>query len=272
MNKEVNIHSEEWCDLIFENRNKNYGAYHLRIDYWCGFMVTLVIFIITSVFIPINNNSNSYEFIPDEGCPPIYDIPVAELPELPLPPKVKSSIIRFTPPEITSDSLIIKMEPEDSYDKGILYEEGFFESSPELTSILEEEREIDIVSYCEDKTIIEEIPKQRNSASLLTAQEAQFPGGKDELYRFIATNIKYPYNAIEMGIEGDVIASFIIDKDGKIKDIEIISGLSYTCNKEVIRVIRLMPKWIPAMQYGRRVSMRHAIPVKFKLKEKNSYL
>lgn len=93
----------------------------------------------------------------------------------------------------------------------------------------------------------------------------EFPGGMKELKRFLAINLKYPASCKEENIEGKIIAQFTVNKDGSICDIEILKSSSPLFNNEVIRVIRMMPMWIPGKANGRPGRVRYTLPVTFKI-------
>lgn len=95
----------------------------------------------------------------------------------------------------------------------------------------------------------------------------EFPGGNEEMYKFIGNNIKYPFKAKEAGIEGTVYTKFIVTNTGDITNIEIIKGASEDFDMEVLRMMKLMPRWNPGMQNGRPVSVYFTLPVKFILNE-----
>lgn len=95
----------------------------------------------------------------------------------------------------------------------------------------------------------------------------KFPGGDVALMNFIAQSIKYPTVALERGIEGSVICSFIIDKDGSITDVEIVRGIDVSLDKEAARVIGLMPKWSPGMQRDKAVRVKYTMPIRFRLQK-----
>jgi len=92
-----------------------------------------------------------------------------------------------------------------------------------------------------------------------------YPGGEAELSKFISENIKYPYSAIKHKIQGRVIVRFIVTKQGTIDKIEVLRSLSPDCDKEAVRVISYMPKWIPGKQNGVKVSAWFTLPIQFKL-------
>ena len=96
-------------------------------------------------------------------------------------------------------------------------------------------------------------------------QMPQFPGGEAELMKYISNNIKYPPIAAENGIEGRVVVRFVVEKNGKVSDINILRSVDPSLDKEAARVIRSMPTWIPGMQNGRNVAVYYTLPVLFKL-------
>ena len=95
--------------------------------------------------------------------------------------------------------------------------------------------------------------------------DPKFPGGCDKLNLYIAKNVHYLDMAREAAIQGQVIARFLIDEKGKIRDIEIIRGIGGGCDQEVIRIIKNMPKWVPAYYNHRPVRSIYDLPVIFKL-------
>lgn len=97
-------------------------------------------------------------------------------------------------------------------------------------------------------------------------QMPQFPGGDDELIKFLIDNVKYSVIAQENGIQGRVICQFVVNKDGSIVDVEVVRSVDPSLDKEAIRVIKSMPKWIPGKKNGVNVNVRYTLPVDFKLK------
>jgi TonB family protein len=93
----------------------------------------------------------------------------------------------------------------------------------------------------------------------------QFPGGSENLRKFVANNIKYPILAAEQGYEGLVYVKFNVNKDGRVSDARIIKGANVELNNEAIRVINSMPYWIPGEQQGKKVKVSYTIPIRFAL-------
>ncbi|MCR9253787.1 MAG: TonB family protein [bacterium] len=93
-----------------------------------------------------------------------------------------------------------------------------------------------------------------------------FFGGKEELYKFLGLNVKYPYRAASKKIEGKVFVQFIVNHDGTLSDIEVIRGIGEGCDEEAIRVIELTDKmWVPGKHEEKIVKTRMVVPISFKL-------
>ena len=93
----------------------------------------------------------------------------------------------------------------------------------------------------------------------------EFPGGINELMRFMSKNIKYPVDAQKAKIEGRVIVQFVVRKDGSTSDFSVMRSVSPSLDAEAIRVLSLMPKWKPGMQRGKAVNVKYTVPITFKL-------
>ena len=122
-----------------------------------------------------------------------------------------------------------------------------------------EEGSVDIADLEENKVAIEEKPM------VGVEQMPEFPGGEAELMRFLSENVHYPTSASEMGIEGRVILRFVVSKTGEVSQVEVIRGLDPACDKEAVRVVKMMPKWIPGRQNGRNVPVYFTLPIKYQL-------
>ena len=107
-------------------------------------------------------------------------------------------------------------------------------------------------------------------------QMPEFPGGMGEAMKFLAKNIKYPVTAQQAKIEGRVIVQFVVERDGSVSDVKVMRGVSQELDAEAIRVVSMMPKWIPGKQRGKAVAVKYTMPIMFRLqtpaseKEKNS--
>lgn len=93
----------------------------------------------------------------------------------------------------------------------------------------------------------------------------EYPGGMDELIKFLAQNVRYPEMAKKENIEGMVVVQFIIGKDGTIKDPHVVHGIGGGANEEALRVVNMMPKWKPGLQKGQAVNVQFNLPIRFML-------
>ena len=93
----------------------------------------------------------------------------------------------------------------------------------------------------------------------------EFPGGQDSLQSYLARNLHYPKQALAKGIQGRVFVTFIVEKDGSISEVRLLQGIGSGCDEEALRVIDMMPRWIPGQHRGKPVRARFVLPVKFTL-------
>lgn len=96
-------------------------------------------------------------------------------------------------------------------------------------------------------------------------QMPSFPGGNGALMQWLASNMKYPAYAAENGVQGRVFVEFIVEKDGKVTDVYVVKSADPSLDKEAVRVVAAMPKWIPGKQNNSAVRVKYIIPITFKL-------
>jgi len=101
-------------------------------------------------------------------------------------------------------------------------------------------------------------------------QQPMFPGGIEEMYKFLGQNIRYPKAAVDAGATGRVFLSFVVTETGEVQDIVVLKGIGYGCDAEAIRVLSLFPKWEPAKQDGVPVNVRYNLPINFQMEESDS--
>ena len=117
------------------------------------------------------------------------------------------------------------------------------------------------------KTIVKDTITTKKNEALFIEYETMpvFPGGDTALLDFVYKNLKYPESAIKNKIQGKVILRFVITKTGEIDKVEIIRSLQPDCDKEAIRVVKMLPKFVPATDHGKPESRWYVLPVIFKL-------
>lgn len=100
-------------------------------------------------------------------------------------------------------------------------------------------------------TVVEEMP--------------EFPGGRDELFKYVASEVKYPEEAKKKGIQGRVFVTYVVEKDGSISNVTLLRGVEKSLDAEALRVIKGMPKWTPGKQKGKPVRVQFNLPIHFTL-------
>jgi len=108
--------------------------------------------------------------------------------------------------------------------------------------------------------------KDANGVYMVVETMPQFPGGEEARINYMANNVKYPATAKEKGVQGMVIVSFVVEKDGSIGDAKVVRGVEKSLDTEALRVVKEMPRWTPGIQKGQKVRVNFNMPVSFKLK------
>lgn len=110
-------------------------------------------------------------------------------------------------------------------------------------------------------------PAQADTSKIFNIVEKmpEYPGGINALMHYLATNIKYTAEARKAKVQGRVFVNFIIEKDGSISHVKVLKGIGYGCDKEAVKAVENMPRWIPGQQRGKPVRVEYNLPVKFSL-------
>ena len=170
------------------------------------------------------------------------EIPLTRQPEVTPPP----------PPQVTPIDDVLTIIDDDA-----TAEETNFASSEETGE--------DVVIKHIPVTVDEEVVVE-DEIFVIVEENPQFPdGGTAGLLQYLGKNIKYPTIPQENGTQGRVTVQFVVNKDGSIVDVKVIRGVDPYLDKEAVRVISTMPKWIPGKQRGVPVRCKFTVPVTFKL-------
>jgi protein TonB len=249
-------------DLVFEGRNKSYGAYELRKKY--GRTIILALLIAVGLYItafvtpyiltlfkpaPPEIAKKEIKYTELSEPPPIdKNIPPPPPPNLPPPPKT----IKFTPPVIKPDEEVKEEDvppPVEELQKAEV--SATTEVDPNAT-----------YDFNAQTQVVEE---KKPEIFMYVEQMPEFPGGQNELIKYLQKNLRYPAAARENGIEGKVVLQFVVDESGHISDIQTVRDIGGGCAEEAIRVVRSMPPWKPGKQNGNAVKVYFKLPVTFKL-------
>ena len=277
MSKDIKLNSSEWCDVVFEGKNKNYGAYKLRQSsskrHIVAFLVVLVFAVFVSALpglVSVVKNLTQSQAGPMEETFELSNIPVEqEIPEenkikqetAPPPPPLKTTV-KFVPPKIAKDEDVREDQEMKAQDEILDTKIQISVADVKGTS----DKGVDIAELREHKVIVEEKPVEEKPF-VTVEQMPTFPGGEMEMQKYIANNLKYPVVAQESGIQGRVTVRFVVSKTGAIENVTVIRGIDPSCDKEAIRVVKSMPKWVPGKQNGLNVPVYFTLPIVFRLKQ-----
>jgi len=256
-------------DILFFNKNKEYGAYILRSAYrknlTCALLTAITIFT-GAVSYPLFTKNAKHETNSGRITDRIIvlnDInPDAEKNRVPDVEPLTSlkPIIKFLPPKVTQDEKVRPAETIPTQDEikkaniGTINQNGT-DTSPEISEII-----IPIEK--------EAPPETKENLFTWVEEMPRYKGDESEIYKFFAENIKYPEIAKRAGVEGRVTLSFIVSKDGSINNISVLKGIGAGCDEEAVRVLGMMGKWSPGRQNGNPVRVAISIPIMFKLQSR----
>ena len=212
-------------DIVFEHRNRAYGAYVLRQLYQPT--LTRAAIIGVGLFLVAVSAPTLYAHLVDRNAKQeiMVETNLEKLTLEPLPEKV----IEIPPVEkLPAVSTVRSLPPEVLPDEEV------------------------------------EAPREE-ALFITVEQQPEYPGGMAALGAFIQKNLKYPQQAIRSDMSGRVFVSFVVNTNGSLTDVQVLKGIGFGCDEEALRVIRQMPRWKPGMQSGRAVRVRYNLPVAFTL-------
>ena len=274
----IDLISGSWTDLVFENRNQTYGAYVLRKGTGRRNVIAILSVILLAIACQIGLTLKN---IADEAAARRAAMDqVTELSALEkkkeakverkevvkqeqverVVEKVKSSV-KFTAPVIKKDD---EVKPEDE----LKTQDELMESKAAIgTFDVKGNDESGEVLKAKEVIATEPVkPKEEeNKVFDVVEQMPSYPGGNGALMQYLSSHIKYPVIAEENGIQGRVICTFIVERDGSITDVRIAKSVDPSLDKEAMRVVSSMPKWIPGKQNGSAVRVKYTLPVTFRL-------
>lgn len=262
-------HIPRFDDIVFEHRNKNYGAYALRRQYDSriigGFVSALVLFFGLPVYLHFNTVNRVEGFI-DDGIRDLASPVIYEFNKEPSEPKTKAAA-----PADAEKRNDPELPPEPSKDP-----------QPIVSQV--------------DSTSTQEDPNGNNgqsggsnaggssgggggdgvdstggagtgSSGPIEIPEVmpEFPGGEAALFQFLKRKLRFPRVAVEQNREATVFVSFVVYPNGTIGEVQSMQPVGFGFDEEVVRVVQLMPRWLPGKVGGKNVAVRYKLPVRFRL-------
>jgi periplasmic protein TonB len=253
--------SQRWEDVVFERRNREYGAYVLRQVY--SKHVAIAVILTAAILALFIWGPAAYEMLKGSeevvkapprklvytelSAPPPIDKPKPPPPQIQLPKLQK--VIKFVPPKVVKEQVVDEVPTIEEIKQN---EVAAVEVEGPTEVVFEEPAE-------------EVVVEDDNQIFTVVEQQPEFEGGYEAMNNFIRKNLRYPASARRMGVDGTVYVQFVVGKDGSITEVKTIRGISADCDREAERVIKSMPPWRAGRQNGKPVFVRFVLPIKFKL-------
>jgi protein TonB len=257
-------------DIVFEGKNKEYGAYDLRKTYNSrltkALLITLglglLVFLISLLANALHSNTNKDFEVKDLTLTEVKKEDKKPLPPPPPPPKLPPpppiATVKFTPPKVVKDEEVKPEEKPPDIDSiknakvAVVTQAGATDNG--ITAPPVQDAGTQVVAPPDDNQIFTKVEK-----------EAEFPGGDAGWHRYVEKNLN-PNVAVDNGApEGTyrVVVKFVVSKDGSISDVEAQTNFGYGMEEEAVRVIKRGPKWTPGLQNGRNVNSYRLQPITF---------
>lgn len=277
----IDLTRDGWCDLIFEGRNKAYGAYKLRKGTPSrNIKAILTIAVLAAILIIgfwLKTRYDEYQMAHAKNDA------VTELSTLNQPKKEKAKVqrkveveqkkevvkevkssIKFTAPVIKKDN---EVKPEDEMKtQDQLMQTNTAIGALDVKGNSDAGEVLKVTQRVADEPVkAEPKPEVENKVFDVVEQMPSFPGGNAALMKYLNENIKYPVVAQENGVSGRVVVSFVVERDGSITDVNVERSVDPSLDRESVRVVKAMPRWIPGKQNGSAVRVKFRVPVTFRL-------
>ena len=278
----IDLYDPKWVDMVFAGKNKEYGAYQLRKGTSGRNIKSLLILVIAAALV---GGFLAWKVIEqkqaEEQQAYMEAMELAKLQQQakkeekkkePVKPKIEPKkeipvareTQKFTAPVIKKDELVKEENQVKQMDKlddkvavGAEDKEGVKDRTVEAVR-----SEIAVAAPPPPPA-----PKPEVATKVFDVVEEMpsFPGGQGALMQYLAGNIKYPVVAQENGVQGRVIVSFVVERDGSISDVKVARSVDPSLDREAQRVVKSMPRWTPGKQNGQTVRVKYTVPVVFRL-------
>ena len=286
MQKDVDLSSREWCDLVFEGKNKDFGAYEMRTTSVKRHNKAVLYTILGAVLVvalavsiakvqeyiaerQLADQAEQEEVLidmetnePDEPEQERLEQPEPEV----LPEEVLKSV-KVTELAIVEDEKVKSEDEIKNQDELKETDTAFGQKDNDKGT---EDR--NVTKTLKDEVVVEkktEIKQEKEEIFKSVEQMPTFPGGDAALMKYLSSHIQYPTAAAEKGIDGKVIVQFVVTKTGKVGEVKVVRSKDRDLDAEAVRVCRSLPDFIPGRQNGQPVSVWYTLPVTFKLQNAN---
>jgi protein TonB len=288
MAKEVDLSSREWCDLVFEGKNKDFGAYVIRTEspkrhnkavLWT-LIGALIFGLLAFGFVKANQyleerrlamQGDQEEVLIDmtqDAEEPEQEQERLEQPKPEVLPEEVLKSVKVTELKIVEDEKVKKEDEIKTQDELKETETAFGQKDNEKGT---EDR--NVTRTLKEEVVVEkpvEKPKEVKEEIFRSVEQMpQFPGGDAALLKYLSSHINYPPMAAENNVQGKVTLQFVVEKDGRVGEVKVIRSVDKDLDREAIRVVKTLPKFTPGRQNGQPVRVWYTLPVTFKLQGTN---
>jgi len=278
----IDLYDPKWVEMVFAGKNKEYGAYQLRKGTSGRNIKALLILVIAAALVggflawkvieqkqaeeqqaymeamvlaKLQQQAKKEEKKKEPAKPKIE--PKKEIP-------VARETQKFTAPVIKKDELVKEENQVKQMDKLDEKVAVGTENKEGTKDRLAEAVRSDIAVAAPPPPPAPK-PEVSNKVFDVVEEMPHFPGGAAALQAFLSSNTKYPVVAQENGVQGRVIVSFVVERDGSITDVRVVRSVDPSLDREASRVVRSMPRWSPGKQNGSAVRVKYTVPVVFRL-------
>lgn len=281
MAKDVDLSSSEWIDLVFEGKNKEFGAYELRKAsakrHNRAMLVILIVLLIVAILgLLANTVLQKGEERPDDLVEQAMvdyteaqeeepeEEPEQQRVEEPQPEALPEEIlntVKATELQITKDEEVVEeiKSQDELKDTDTAVGTTDFDKGTDDLNVVREHKEEVIVEEKKPE------PVDDNQVFTVVEQKPQFPGGEAALLKWVSDHIRYPAMAQENNIQGKVVLQFVVTKTGKVGEVKVMRSKDPDLDKEAVRVVKSLPDFVPGKMNGHAVNVWYTLPVTFKL-------
>lgn len=278
----IDLYDPKWVEMVFAGKNKEYGAYQLRKGTSGRNIKALLILVIAAALV---GGFLAWKVIEqkqaEEQQAYMEAMQLAELQKQakkeekkkePVKPKIEPKkeipvareTQKFTAPVIKKDELVKEENQVKQMDKLDEKVAVGTENKEGTKDRLAEAVRSDIAVAAPPPPPAPK-PEVSNKVFDVVEEMPHFPGGPAALQAFLSSNTKYPVVAQENGVQGRVIVSFVVERDGSITDVKVVRSVDPSLDREATRVVKSMPRWSPGKQNGSAVRVKYTVPVVFRL-------
>ncbi len=284
MAKDVDLSSKEWTDIVFEGKNKEFGAYQLRKasngrHNKAMIVIVIVIALLFALAFLVNTVIKSAEARPEDTNEQVLAEMITEEAPEEEPEEEQQRIEEPEQPEVLKEDLLntvklteISIVKDNEVKEEMKSQDELKETETAVGKVNEDRGVDDIIQAKEHKEVVvveekkEEKPKEDDNKVFESVEQPPvFPGGDAALLKWIGSHINYPPVAQETGIQGKVTVQFVVTKTGSVGQVKVVRGKDPDLDKEAVRVVKSLPKFTPGKMNGHAVNVWYTVPITFKL-------